>query len=299
MDAAERALLAETVLDALTRDPAAADQSLAALGWLEMLAAEPDVAIEVVFGALGRTNANAAVLDDAVAHALGIEPRADLAVLLPPFGTWAAPTTEGIATARITVASDLVVGDVVVPVECARTTPVHGIDPDARLHLARVAPAVAPAATDRWDRAVAVARRALAYQLTGASHTMLDLAREHAAARVQFGKPIGRFQAVRHRLAEALVAIEAAEAALDAAAVDPGPETALLAKAIAGNTARTVATHCQQVLAGIGFTTDHAFHRFLKRTMVLDGLFGSADDLTLDIGRRLLSTRTVPKLIEL
>ena len=55
--------------------------------------------------------------------------------------------------------------------------------------------------------------------------------------------------------------------------------TAALAKATAGRTARTVATHCQQVLAGIGFTTDHPFHRFLKRTMVLDGLFGSADEI--------------------
>ena len=44
--------------------------------------------------------------------------------------------------------------------------------------------------------------------------------------------------------------------------------TAALAKAIAGRTARTVATQCQQVLAGIGFTTEHPFHRFLKRTMV-------------------------------
>jgi alkylation response protein AidB-like acyl-CoA dehydrogenase len=128
---------------------------------------------------------------------------------------------------------------------------------------------------------------------------MLDLARAHASERVQFGKPIGRFQAVRHRLADALVAIEAAEAALAAAAADPGPETAVLAKAIAGTTARTVATHCQQVLAGIGFTTDHAFHRYLKRTVVLDGLFGSADDLALDIGRRLLASGKVPKLIEL
>ena len=45
------------------------------------------------------------------------------------------------------------------------------------------------------------------------------------------------------------------------------------------------------MLAGIGFTTDHAFHRFLKRTIVLDGLFGSADDVVVDIGRALLTTR--------
>ena len=67
----------------------------------------------------------------------------------------------------------------------------------------------------------------------------------------------------------------------------------------AGRTARTVAAHCQQVLAGIGFTTGHPFHRFLKRTLLLEGLFGSADDIVLALGRQLLASRRVPNLIEL
>ena len=84
-----------------------------------------------------------------------------------------------------------------------------------------------------------------------------------------------------------------------AAGDEPNPLTAALAKATAGRTARTVAAHCQQVLAGIGFTTDHPFHRYLKRTMVLDGLFGSADEIAVDVGRQLLAARRVPTLIEL
>ena len=119
------------------------------------------------------------------------------------------------------------------------------------------------------------------------------------AQRVQFGRAIGSFQAVRHRLAEALVAIEALDATLQSAADEPNPMTAALAKATAGRTARTVAAHCQQVLAGIGFTTEHAFHRFYKRTLLLDGLFGSADAITVDIGRRLIADRRVPTLVEL
>ena len=128
---------------------------------------------------------------------------------------------------------------------------------------------------------------------------MLDLARLHALERVQFGRPVARFQAVRHRLAEALVAIEALDASLTAAADESGLHTAALAKAVAGRTARTVAAHCQQVLAGVGFTTDHPFHRYLKRTVLLDGLFGSADDIVVDLGHWLLATRSVPTLIEL
>jgi alkylation response protein AidB-like acyl-CoA dehydrogenase len=128
---------------------------------------------------------------------------------------------------------------------------------------------------------------------------MLALARTHAMERLQFGRPIARFQAVRHRLADALVAVEALEATLAAAGDEPNPDTAALAKAVAGRTARTLSAHCQQVLAGIGFTTEHPFHRFLKRTMLLEGLFGSADDIVVDLGRKLLAARTVPTLIEL
>ena len=128
---------------------------------------------------------------------------------------------------------------------------------------------------------------------------MLDLARAHALDRVQFGRPIAQFQAVRHRLADALVALEALEAALTAAKEEGNSETAALAKAIAGRTAHTVARHCQQVLAGIGFTMEHPFHRFLKRALALEGLFGSADEIVLSVGRWLLAERRVPTLIEL
>lgn len=62
---------------------------------------------------------------------------------------------------------------------------------------------------------------------------------------------------------------------------------------------RTVARHAGQVLSGIGFTTEHAFHHYMKRTMALEGLFGSADAIVLDVGRRLLAERQVPTLIEL
>ena len=116
---------------------------------------------------------------------------------------------------------------------------------------------------------------------------------------MQFGRPIASFQAVRHRLADALVAVEALDATLDAAADEPDRVTAALAKATAGRTARTVAAHCQQVLAGIGFTTDHPFHRFLKRTMVLEGLFGSADDDRRRPRPPAADARRVPTLIEL
>ena len=57
-------------------------------------------------------------------------------------------------------------------------------------------------------------RKALGWWLVGASRAMLALARQHALDRVQFGRPVASFQAIRHRLADTLVAIEGAEATL-------------------------------------------------------------------------------------
>jgi hypothetical protein len=321
MDATERALLATTVRDGLGRsEPAAADGTLAELGWPDMLGSEPQDAVAVVFTELGRAGAATTALDDVLLVALGVAPSPDLAVVLPQFGTWTAPgrvdaercRAVGLATARADRARELLVAcrsggaDTLLTVLRGRADvrPVAGVDPDAGLHAVRAEHPVPPDGSDDpggggWTDAVAAARRAVGYQTLGACRTMLDLARTHALEREQFGRPVARFQAVRHRLADALVAVEVLEATLAAADDEPGELTAALAKATAGRTARVVATNCQQVLAGIGFTTDHPFHRFLTRTMVLGGLFGSAEEITLDLGRRLLASRHVPTLIEL
>jgi alkylation response protein AidB-like acyl-CoA dehydrogenase len=128
---------------------------------------------------------------------------------------------------------------------------------------------------------------------------MLQLARDHAVDRIQFGRPIASFQAVRHRLAEGLVAVEAADGALAAAWEDGTPMAAALAKAIAGRTGRTVARHAQQVLAGIGFTTEHPLHDHVRRVIVLDRLLGDHHTLTRELGEQLLETRTIPDLLPL
>jgi alkylation response protein AidB-like acyl-CoA dehydrogenase len=150
-----------------------------------------------------------------------------------------------------------------------------------------------------WPTAVAAAQRALAHELVGASAMMLDLARAHALDRIQFGVPIASFQAVRHRLAETYVAIEAARAALDAAWAEGGPFHAEVAKAVAGRAAKVAAVHCQQVLAGIGFTLEHPLHRYVRRVRVLDGLFGDHRSITQRLGAELLETRRLPAILPL
>jgi len=318
IEAGERAAMLESVRGAIASAGDDVDTALAELGWLEMLGAELDDAIEIFFSAIGAANATASVLDDVVVSALGREPRADLAVVLPGFAAWQPPgrieagevAGKGLATARVSEAAEVLVvcgsaaepSLVALPSSAIAVESARGVDPAAAVRVVRVhGSATNPAAVDAgaWSAAVALGRRAVAYEIGGACRAMLDLARDHALERVQFDRPIARFQAVRHRLAEALVAVESLEAALAAARDVPTAETAALAKAVAGRSAHTVARHSQQVLGGIGFTTEHAFHRYLKRTIALEGVLGSADEIALDVGRRLLSERRVPTLIEL
>jgi alkylation response protein AidB-like acyl-CoA dehydrogenase len=86
---------------------------------------------------------------------------------------------------------------------------------------------------------------------------------------------------------------------LDAAWLDPTPGTSAMAKAVAGRQAKTTARHCQQVLAGIGFTVEHPFHRSVRRNLVLDALLGTSASLTTALGVELVDSRRLPPLLPL
>jgi alkylation response protein AidB-like acyl-CoA dehydrogenase len=305
MDHATAQLFTDSLRRALrSDDPHAA---LADVGWREALHSEGFDAAGLLFAEQGAAGVTSGALDDVLSLS-----EVDTAVVLPEFGCTTAParvgptgwTVRGLGTARLRTAQTALVvaadGDThraaLVPTAYLRLDPISGIDP--ALGLVRVAAEdvmVSDAADADWPRMVASGQIALSYELLGAGRTMLGLAREHALTRVQFGQPIAAFQAVRHRLADSLVALEAAEA-LTASAVDPELSTVLaaMAKATAGRAARTVARHAQQVLAGVGFTAEHRFHRYLRRVLALDGLFGDARTLTRALGEELLRTRQLP-----
>lgn len=243
------------------------DAALTDLGWRDMLDEMPDIAIPLVFKLLGETGAHAPVLNDVVLCAAGDAPGGTLPL---PFagGSWVVWERRDQSASAI---------DESLPVQ-----PVPQGDP-------------LPAA------ALYAGWRALGWWLVGTSRAMLSLARQHAVDRVQFGRHISSFQAIRHRLAETLVAIEGAEATLQAAAEcdDPQGLASLLAKAAAGQAALTSARHCQQVLGGIGFTAEHPLHHHVKRSLILDGLLGSARELTRKAGGVLVATGSAPRLAQL
>jgi hypothetical protein len=319
MDADERELFARSIEHALTDDGSTdLDATLDDLGWTEALASDARAAVATLFELQGAANVVSSALDDVLVSSLGIMSDEPVAIVLPELGRRAAPArldrerigVDGLATSALSrrPSAALVVDD---GLGCRATLvdrgdlapqPIAGIDPRLRWSRVSGAPVVASAqdlVPDAWTEAVAAGQRAVGHELVGASRAMLAQAREHAAERVQFGRPIGSFQAVRHRLAEALVAVEAADAALSAAWDAPSPRTALVAKALAGRGARIVGRHCQQVLAGIGFTTEHPFHRYFERVLVLDQLFGSARTLTAELGEELIRTQRMPPLLPL
>ncbi|MFI8516734.1 acyl-CoA dehydrogenase [Streptomyces sp. NPDC085481] len=118
----------------------------------------------------------------------------------------------------------------------------------------------------------------------GTAARVLDIAAEHARTRVQFGKPIGRFQGVKHLCADMLVRLEQARALTwDAAraareeAADVRALTASLAAGAALDTAYGLAKDCIQILGGIGFTWEHDAHLYLRRALVARQLLGSGD----------------------
>ena len=313
MEAAERALFVSGVRHATeSASGAALDAALDELGWDDARNADRATAVSVLFECLGSARASSGSLDRLLADAVG-RPHPGAAVVLPalrrcePPGQRSGDTcavrglgTEALARADTAIVVAQTARDVlafVVASAALQYRAVHGLDPALGLVEVTgafdVGTATQQGAVD-WDGAVALGQLALGSELVGAARAMLELARTHALERVQFGRPIATFQAVRHRLAEALVAVEAAAALLDAAWEDPSPVTAGMAKAFAGRSARSTARHCQQVLAGIGFTTEHPLHLFIKRTIVLDQLLGAGSLLTCQLGTGILDSGALP-----
>jgi alkylation response protein AidB-like acyl-CoA dehydrogenase len=122
----------------------------------------------------------------------------------------------------------------------------------------------------------------LGAEAIGVAGWAVDTAAEYAKLRHQFGRPIGQFQAVKHRCARMLVATEQATAAVwDAARALDGGEAggdfaAAAAAVLAAEAAVSCAHECIQVLGGIGYTWEHDAHLYYRRAMTISALLSSA-----------------------
>jgi alkylation response protein AidB-like acyl-CoA dehydrogenase len=296
----ERELLAQTVralvdkhaapaaVRAAMESPRGYDEAL----WT-LLCEQVGVAALVVpeeFGGAGGGLGDAAVVLEELGRALVPTPLlgstlAELALLAAPDPD--AETLEqlaaGAAIGTVVLDCDYVVNgavaDVVVAVDgdqLIRWTqfsaePVDAMDPTRR--LARVTPGErAPIGTDPGiaDSAAIL----LAAEQIGAATRCLELTVDYTKDRVQFGRPIGSFQALKHRMADLYVAVQAARAVVDDAIAQPSGAAAALARVVASEAFCAVAAEAIQMHGGIGITWEHDTQLYFKRAHGSSQLLG-------------------------
>jgi len=131
------------------------------------------------------------------------------------------------------------------------------------------------------EQALDQARVALAAEQTGGAQRCLDMAVAYAKERVQFGRPIGSFQAIQHKCAGMMVAVESARSAsywagcVAAEAPDELARAASLAKAWASESYFRCAADALQIHGGVGFTWEYDVHLHLKRARSMESFLGT------------------------
>ncbi|MFH8572985.1 acyl-CoA dehydrogenase family protein [Streptomyces sp. NPDC017993] len=173
--------------------------------------------------------------------------------------------------------------------DTCRRTPRRVLDETRRQALVefRGAPATVVGTAERTADTVSatldIGRAALAAEQVGGSGHALEATVEFVAQRHQFGRPIGSFQAVKHRLADLLVALEAARSASTyatacvAVASPQLPVAAVTAAVVCSETFRLATAEYVQLHGGIGFTWEHPAHLYVRRARSGEVLFGTAD----------------------
>lgn len=190
------------------------------------------------------------------------------------------------------VVADSVDGAVIATVDAGAPgvvrTPRESLDPSRPLASVRFEDVAATAfatvtltVLHRADEAVATL---IAAEQVGCARFCLDTAVEYATTRKQFGRAIGSFQAIKHKLVDVYVAVELAEAtvldaadALDSERTGDAPEAASVARVLSATAANVATAEAIQVHGGIGFTWEHPLHRYFRRARSTEMLFGSVE----------------------
>ncbi|MBE1552007.1 hypothetical protein GGC64_006094 [Mycobacterium sp. OAS707] len=283
-------------------------RALEQLGWDDVFEADPAAATTILFTEHGRALANSRILDEVILRELApVLPIASgRRAVLYPDSVEAAPyrfpgPLQGLLMGDLTG-----IAEVVVPLRCGKTACVAvlpsealdqsldaivGLDPTLRWYRvngAELSQKVTPIwdANLRWRRAQAAGRRALVAEICGLCTAAVELAASHVRVCHQNGGPPVSFQAVRHPLAEAHLAISSAWASLDAAwQSTASPEQAAWAARIAkirAGRAQVVMRHAVQGVAEMGLTTEKRLHRYVARAAALDVALGDHASLAVD-----------------
>jgi alkylation response protein AidB-like acyl-CoA dehydrogenase len=170
-------------------------------------------------------------------------------------------------------------------------TPLRGIDRTRRQSNLRFEGVIVPekqvlgrpgAGWRPLARALSHAVTGLCAETVGVAAGALERAVDYAKQRRQFGRPIGSFQAVKHKCVDMLVAVENARslsywAAWAVAHADrEAPKALAMAKAYTSDMGKTVTGEAIQVHGGVGFTWEHDVHLYYRRALANEAMFGSA-----------------------
>jgi alkylation response protein AidB-like acyl-CoA dehydrogenase len=132
-----------------------------------------------------------------------------------------------------------------------------------------------PAVAGAVERALDFGALACAAQLLGAGRALLEVTARHARQRVQFGQPVGAFQAVKHHLADVLIGLEFARPLLFGAAISLAARDVSAAKVACADAASLAARTALQVHGAIGYTAEHDVSLYLTRVRALAPAWGS------------------------
>lgn len=178
----------------------------------------------------------------------------------------------------------------VVPASALDIRPMHSLDATRELAMvvldeveveADRALGNGPVSGDLLERIVQRATVALCAETVGTSQAIFDMVRDYVCEREQFGVKIGSFQAIKHKLANMYVTLEAARATtyFAAAAIDEDDsrrrEATHMAKSATADCQKLVAQEAIQCFGGIGYTWEHDVHLFVKRQKAQAALFGT------------------------
>lgn len=314
----------EATRDLIDSAPQGVDWSaLTEMGWFELHEEDPQTATAVLSEEVGRAAARSDALDAIVLSdlaAAGVvasisEPRC--IVFYTP-GRHATGTIDG---THVVDLNGIVRSSVAAPAQLLapvsqpdgstilvsiavddqiQLSSIAGVDPTLGLRRVRADRVSATVVADTAAAALLAgsARRATAHESIGLARRILDVAVEHVSSRQQFGRPIGSYQAVQHRLAEVEVAVSAATAMV-AQSWEDGPNqalTILAAKALSAAALEAAVKHSLQVCGGMGFTEEFPLAPLVRRALFLSPFLGGASALTGAIGLSLVTNGTAPRL---
>ncbi|WP_050997091.1 MULTISPECIES: acyl-CoA dehydrogenase family protein [Frankia] len=280
-------------------DPSVVNKDLADLGWDDARHDDPARTDVAFFEEQGRALAASDVLNTSLCEALGVDVGTGVTIpVRARSGDLAILLTD-------VIPEKLVVGDLRSAVFLTKSDiDPHDIGPHgiglldttlgARRVVLRADASGRPVDGAAWSAALTAARRSLASELVGVGLEALALAITYVSQRTQFGRPIGSFQAVRHRLAEAHVHLTAAQELVGAAWNSGDADDACLAKAAAGRAADHTMRTAMQVFGAIGLTWEHKLHGYVRRAASLDALAGESGFLEERLGRRLVDGAITP-----